>query len=184
MYIADHGTCRVHMSSPARRCGISSCVYDKYRKGEFAWSLSFGSTAMCIYGDTALTHTDQDRQDVPASGQNEKPRHWEIKSKHLDFDLTSYIEYDISKGQEIRYTTNASAATVLETYKKGRCNKVASPDFTVFTIRLPHSALLTAFLWVPGSWTYGDDFMLKHQLRLRLQRQCILSGITVSSQRL
>jgi hypothetical protein len=81
MYIADHGTCRAHTSSPAPPCGISSCVCDKYRKVEFAWSLSFGSTAMYIaysYGDTALTDTDQE-QGVPASGQHGKPRHWNHK---------------------------------------------------------------------------------------------------------
>jgi hypothetical protein len=154
------------MSSPAHRCGISSCVCDKYRKVEFAWSLSFGSTETCEYGDTALTDGDQDKQDVPASGQIEKPRRWETNSKHLDLDLKSDIEQDISKGQGIRYTTDASATTMLETYKKSRCNKVTGTDFTVFKIRLPHSALLTVFSWVPGSWTYGDDFMLKTSIEI------------------
>lgn len=63
-------------------------------------------------GDTVLTDTDQE-QDVAASGQHEKPRHWGFLSPGQPEALGLDIEND-EPIEGIRYTETTSTTDVLE----------------------------------------------------------------------
>lgn len=120
--IAGHGICRVHTSSRPRRCGISSYVCDTYRKAEFAWSLSFGTTAVYIV-TSLLIQSKASRTFLPqASGQHQKPRLLEFpltgaSSKHL----TSNTMH--RKNKIIGYTGATGASPILQIYKMGYCKE-------------------------------------------------------------